>query len=114
MAGIGVDGLQEAIAALASGSNIESIIHANALIYANKAADYARQIVPIVTGYLQSSIYVEDLGDDVAVGAYADYAGFVENGTRKMQARPFLGPSLIEAFTEFQNDFSSWGGDAFE
>lgn len=47
------------------------------------------------TGYLRSSGAIdESYGDFVNVEYTAEYAGYVEMGTRKMGARPFLKPAV--------------------
>ncbi|MEM1524587.1 MAG: HK97 gp10 family phage protein [Nitrososphaerales archaeon] len=65
-----------------------------------RAYQIARERVPVRTGYLRSTIYKTKapfLGRYTFIlGAYADYAGFVEFGTRKMRARPYLRPAIDE------------------
>jgi HK97 gp10 family phage protein len=60
------------------------------------AEDMARTIVPVDTGYLQSTIYhkVDDDNFGAELGATADYAAFVELGTSRMAAEPFIRPAL--------------------
>ncbi|MGA8856199.1 MAG: HK97-gp10 family putative phage morphogenesis protein [Candidatus Bathyarchaeia archaeon] len=55
----------------------------------------ARRIVPVRTGYLQSTIYHKTDPNDLSLelGAKADYALYVEMGTRRMAAEPFLRPA---------------------
>lgn len=55
----------------------------------------ARQIVPVRTGFLQSTIYHKaDPGElTLELGAKADYALYVEMGTRRMAAEPFIRPA---------------------
>jgi HK97 gp10 family phage protein len=62
------------------------------------AAD-AKRSAPIRTGVLRGSIYSERLPNggtrlNWRIGATAAYAIFVEKGTRKMAAQPFLRPAL--------------------
>lgn len=56
----------------------------------------ARQIVPVRTGFLRSTIYhnVDPTNLSLEIGADADYAFFVEMGTRRMSAEPFIRPSF--------------------
>ena len=56
----------------------------------------ARQLVPVRTGRLRSSIYAKVHEWVAEVGAEAAYALFVELGTRYMQARPFISPAVLE------------------
>lgn len=61
----------------------------------------ARQLCPVDTGRLRSSI-VHQVGKDdrgfyVDVGSNVVYAPFVEFGTFKQPAQPYLRPALAEA-----------------
>ena len=81
------------------------------LTYAHKVKNVAYMMVPVKTGSLQKSIRVEvysvpagylvKLG--IRAGGYVtnpeshrivDYAAFVEYGTRKMRAQPFMRPAI--------------------
>jgi HK97 gp10 family phage protein len=53
----------------------------------------ARQIVPVDTGYLQSTIYHKADPSGLELGATADYAAYVELGARSMAAQPFIRPA---------------------
>lgn len=70
---------------------------------ADKIAAQARAVVPVRTGYLQSSIVSVSIsaGKEAEVQANAPYAAFVEYGTYKMAARPFLAPSVDMFADEF-------------
>ena len=46
------------------------------------------------TGRLASSVAVEVQSEDVFVGSGVEYAPYLEFGTSKMQARPWLNPAL--------------------
>lgn len=67
---------------------------------ANKIADNARRFVPIDTGALKASIRVLSFGQKdtryVTAGGAAgvDYAAFVEFGTSKMEAQPYMRPAI--------------------
>ena len=54
----------------------------------------ARLIVPVVTGYLRDSIHSEETDNGAEVRVDADYASFVEFGTYKMRAHPFIRPAV--------------------
>ena len=69
------------------------------------AADIQRKAmrtVPVDTGNLKRSILVDvsDDGKEATVTATADYAAYVEYGTRKMTARPFMRPAAEEVAKE--------------
>ena len=57
-------------------------------------AEAAENMCPFKTGYLQSTIFVQYDGNDVNVGFSAEYASYVEFGTYKAPAQPFLRPAL--------------------
>jgi HK97 gp10 family phage protein len=61
-----------------------------------EAAHAAREMAPQRSGRLRESIQVEAVADAPAVdvAATAPYAAFVEFGTLRRPARPFLSPSL--------------------
>lgn len=55
----------------------------------------AQALCPVDTGNLRSSISHGLAGsDDAWVGTNVEYAGYVEYGTRKMAAQPYLRPAV--------------------
>lgn len=60
----------------------------------------AKQRTPVDTGRLRGSIqsqFSESMGGVQAdIGTNVEYANFIEYGTRKMAARPFLNPAFDE------------------
>ena len=64
---------------------------------AEAVADSARGMCPVDTGTLKGSIDVSGNGNSAEVFAGADYAAYVELGTYKMAAQPFLVPALAAA-----------------
>jgi HK97 gp10 family phage protein len=54
----------------------------------------AMRTVPVKTGYLRSTIYAQVQNWVVNFGADAAYAYFVEFGTKRMAARPYLWPAI--------------------
>jgi len=56
----------------------------------------AMRNAPVRTGYLRSSIYATIKDWIAEIGAEATYALFVEVGTRRMRAQPYLYPSIQE------------------
>lgn len=57
------------------------------------AWELSRKLVPYRTGFLHDSIYTEVDAKRAKLIASAPYAGYVEFGTRKMAARPYLRPA---------------------
>lgn len=68
-----------------------------------KAQQTAQSIVPVRTGYLRQNIVVKPVkinGDTITgefVASQADYASYVEYGTYKMRAQPYMRPAVAEA-----------------
>src|SRR3990172_6275248 len=80
-----------------------------------RLAEIAREIVHVRTGHLRASIRAE-LGenmegqaafDPVQVVADAPYASFVEFGTSRMEAQPFLGPAAEQVEPEILEEIDS-------
>ena len=68
------------------------------------AESIAVQDVPVDTGYLQSTIHQEIVSDLVGqLIADAPYAGFVELGTSKMEAQPYMQPAADEVEQNIQD-----------
>lgn len=56
----------------------------------------ARRFAPVDTGRLRDSISRGPASSDhVAIAAYADYAAYVELGTSRQPAQPFLRPATL-------------------
>lgn len=74
----------------------------------------AAQNAPVRTGNLRSSILDPDRGLTLAdnsvfegsVGSGTGYGGFVESGTRFMQAQPFLAPAVSSTHSTVQDFFT--------
>lgn len=62
------------------------------------AENYAEKKCPVDTGNLRGSITHEvDAGDNaVYIGTDVEYAPYVELGTSRQKAQPFLGPAASE------------------
>ena len=54
---------------------------------------YAKAVCPVDTGFLRSSITMSMAGNTATVLAAAGYSLFVEIGTYKMAAQPYLRPA---------------------
>jgi HK97 gp10 family phage protein len=65
--------------------------------YLNKVGEKikldAQQRCPIRTGTLKDSIKYDVDGKELIISANTDYAIYVELGTRKQQAQPYLKPA---------------------
>lgn len=66
-----------------------------------QAQMYATYLCPVDTGRLRGSIAYIVQDDTVHIGTNVEYAPYVEKGTRKMKAQPFLTPAI----TDHQSDW---------
>ncbi|MHB1910223.1 MAG: HK97-gp10 family putative phage morphogenesis protein [Nitrososphaerales archaeon] len=100
---ISVKGLQEANAAFQKvvDMHYQDVVKMLQTV-GEKAAGAAQSNAPVRTGFLQASIQMIQTDDGCYVTAGAGYAGFVEFGTRKMSAQPFLRPAIEEAIQEIE------------
>lgn len=66
----------------------------------------AQICVPVDTGFLKNSIELEitDGGMTAIVEPYAEYAAYVEYGTRYMAAQPYMRPAYNQESTRFFDD----------
>ena len=76
-------------------SKLREIMHKKMDEKSKDAVFFAKHYVPVKTGYLRNSIYYRSVGFlEFLIEAYANYAGFVEYGTSKQRAQPYMRPSL--------------------
>lgn len=73
---------------------IQTLITKGLKTIAPELKDTAKAIVPVRTGNLQRSIGTEIKGNTLTLGATMDYAPYVEYGTPKMAAQPYLRPAV--------------------
>lgn len=71
-----------------------------------KNIDKAKQIAPKRTGFMANNILVEPVKKTATsvtgtVNANADYSSFVEFGTYKMSAQPFIRPAVSDGQSVF-------------
>ena len=67
-----------------------------------QAEGYAKMKCPVDTGNLRNSITHATLGHTEYIGTNVYYAPYVEMGTYKMDARPFLKPAATEHSSEYK------------
>ncbi len=87
------------ISASVSGSGINLNIDMAAIMAAagEAVAGDARSLCPVDTGRLRGSISVSAGSNSAVVSANTDYAAYVEFGTSKMAAQPFMVPAALNA-----------------
>jgi HK97 gp10 family phage protein len=75
--------------------NITRVVFADALepVSLEVLADAVR-LVPVDTGALRDSLDRKIDGMVARIGSGLHYAGYVEHGTEKMEAEPYLRPAL--------------------
>lgn len=65
-----------------------------------KVENRAKHLAPVDTGRLKSSITHEANKSDGRVGTNLEYSPYVELGTKRSQAQPFLRPALQDCKSE--------------
>jgi HK97 gp10 family phage protein len=75
-------------------SGLQHQVHGQLVSWAANVKASAQKLVPVRTGYLQSTIYAKISEWVAEIGADATYALFVEFGTKYMQAQPYLYPAI--------------------
>jgi len=92
-----IEGVQDFVRAMDRfDSAMQRRVHAQLVSWAADVKALAKQLVPVRTGHLRSSIYAKIREWVAEVGAEATYSLFVEFGTRYMRARPYLYPAIRE------------------
>jgi HK97 gp10 family phage protein len=77
-------------------NGVQSQVHKQLTLWTADVEALAKQLAPVKTGRLRSSIYARVQEWVAGIGAEVSYALFVEFGTRHVQARPYLYPALEE------------------
>ena len=67
------------------------------------AEGYAKQECPVDTGRLRSSITNEVDTETAYIGTNVEYGPYVEMGTSRMRAQPFLEPAMTEHLSEYRD-----------
>jgi HK97 gp10 family phage protein len=70
--------------------------------WATQVQTTAKRLVPVRTGYLQSTIFSRVQQWQAEVGAEATYAASVEFGSRNSHAQPFIQPALDQHLPELE------------
>lgn len=82
-------------------------------IIGGKAETYAKKICPVDTGNLRNSITHQRYDENTeVVGSNVEYAPYVELGTHKMKARPFLRPAAEGHADEYKAIIKAIMGNA--
>jgi HK97 gp10 family phage protein len=98
-----VEGVEEFKNAMQSfDSGMQRHVHRLLASWAADVKALAKQLAPVRTGHLRSSIYAKISEWVAEIGAEATYALFVELGTRYMQAQPYLYPAIQEHLPQLE------------
>lgn len=84
---------------------LDSQIEAGLTAVGMTAESHAKDLAPVDTGRLRNSLthQVEMSEKAVYVGTNVEYAQFVENGTQRMKARPYLRPAVVNHVDEYKS-----------
>lgn len=99
---VGVEKLQKKLRECVTMNDVKKVVRHNGAEMQAKAQRKA----PIDTGHLRRSVGLEmrDNGLTAESEATAEYAEYVEYGTRYMKAQPYMRPAFEEQKTKFRND----------
>lgn len=99
---IGIEKIQKKLRQNVQMADVRKVVRHNGAEMQAKA----QQNAPVDTGTLKRSIGLEitDGGMTAEVEPTADYAPYVELGTRFMEAQPYLGPAFNEQKEKFKKD----------
>ena len=75
-------------------------------IFVSAWEENARDMVPVDTGHLKSTLETYTDGDYCECSTMCDYAQYVEYGTIKMDAQPYFEPALSIALAEAQFEWA--------
>lgn len=108
---IGFKGLGKMIKGLADmGKNSQSKVAKVVKVNTSEMQRNAMRTVPADTGFLKRSITLElkDMGLTGIVEPYANYASYVEYGTRFMDAQPYIRPNYEKQVDKFIKDMEKF------
>jgi HK97 gp10 family phage protein len=75
-------------------SAIKTRVQQRLVDWATSVKAEAEKMVPVRTGYMQSTIFVAVQEWQLVIGAKAEYAAAIEFGTTHSKAKPYLTPAL--------------------
>lgn len=86
-------------------SNMELATKAGLTAAAMVVQGQAVLLCPVDTGRLRQSINYRVSNTEAAIGTNVEYAPYVEFGTKRMKAQPFLRPALDDVKDEVRDIF---------
>lgn len=99
---VGAERLQRKLKSNINLDNVKRVVMQNGAELQGKAQDYA----PVDTGFLKSSIGISitEHGFTAESGPTANYGEYVEYGTRRMNAQPYMKPAFEIQKEQFKRD----------
>lgn len=67
----------------------------------------AKRRAPVDTGNLRRQIRSDIDGYNATISSNADYSAYIEYGTYKMSAQPYMTPAFMKYRAEFERDLAS-------
>lgn len=103
----GIEKLQVKLKKNVKMDDVKRVIKNNGAQLQNKMVRNANFVKGYQTGTTKRSIKLDvtDFGLTAEVGPTTEYSGYLEYGTRRMEAQPFIKPSLDEQEKKFERDF---------
>lgn len=100
----GVGALQKALRSKATMKDVRNVVKVNTSEMNREAA----RLVPVDTGYLKRSLTLTLMNSGLtgSVKPYADYAPYLEYGTRFMSAQPYMRPAFNKQKIKFISDLN--------
>lgn len=77
------------------------------------AERYAKMKCPVDTGRLRNSITHETDPETVYIGTNVEYAPYVELGTHRQKAKPYLKPAMLDHIKEYEKILQEELGGGF-
>lgn len=112
---ISIDGLSKTLALVRRAGETETAAGRRMVKRAaSLVQEKAMRTVPVYTGTLKRSIIIDIAPNGLSgtVTATADYAAYVEYGTRKMSARPFMRTAAEQAISVLADECRDAAKDA--
>ena len=78
------------------------------------AEGYAKGLCPVDTGRLRNSITHADDGEAEYIGTNVEYAPYVELGTSRTRAQPYLKPAVVNHSDEYKKIVEAEMQDAYK
>lgn len=110
MSNVKIEGIQKLQVKLKKNvemADVKRVIKTNGAQLQNKMVRNADFVKGYQTGTTKRSINlnITNFGLTAEVGPTTEYSGYLEYGTRRMEAQPFIKPSLDEQEKKFERDF---------